>query len=98
LAAEVAAMVNATEPDPGDATVAELKAAVTPVGKPVTVNVTADLRELATVVMVVWEVLPKSTVRVPGESPTERVGVADALVQLLTRTFASTDPRPDARS
>ena len=99
MADEVALMVKATEPEPGEATVLAPNAAVTPAGRPVTDKVTADCREeLAAVVTIACEVLPTSTVSELGETLTESDALAEPVVQLLTKRFASTDPRPEARS
>ncbi len=81
--------------------VLEAKVAVTPLGAPLTLSVTAAFNaEPAVEVIVVCAFWPLITLNETGEALSDRVfePVVDAAVQLLSNRFASTEPMPDPMS
>ncbi len=98
-AATVVAAVNfkVAVPEPGDAIVAGVNAAVTPVGAPVTVKATADFRVSAALeVIVVWIDWPAGNVSAEEAAVRERAATVELPPQLFTNWLASTEPKPVA--
>jgi hypothetical protein len=81
----LAVNVSLELPLPGAAKEAGLKAAVTPVGRPVAESVTAELKPpLSVVETVVAPELPCATVKLAGEAATVKFGAVAAFIVTAT--------------